>query len=426
MKKKNNRIIHVIGLNSFDYQDLTLDVQKLLLQIKYIAAPDTFYNEVKNCLTKNITANKKFYSSKSNLQLIEWIKSLENDVILFSRGDPLWYGIGRILLKHFSKDELLFYPSRTCVQLAFSKIKRPWQDAKTLSIHGRDSDELINLLNKKEKSIAILTDPKRNSLDLIRKNLRELKLENLYEFWLLEEIGSEKEKTRLISNKENLPEKISGLNLVVLTKKGITDQKILMPLFGIDDNMFETFYDRPNLITKKDIRIQLLADLELPEFGTLFDIGSGCGSIGLEALRLRPKIKLICIDKRLGSQLLVKENAKRLGVSPLKVIEGDVREYLNNYLKESLSNSNRIIIGGCNLETKLLVIKELNNFLNQDDIIVLPIIAYEALQQIHMIFQKLNYETNIRLIQTFKGLSISEGTRFEPNNPVFIIKAKKK
>ena len=200
----------------------------------------------------------------------------------------------------------------------------------------------------------------------------------------------------------------------------------MLPLFGIDDNIFETFYDRPNLITKKDIRIQLLADLELPEFGTLFDIGSGCGSIGLEALRIRPKINLICIDRRLGSQLLVKENAKRLGVSPLKIIEGDVREYLNYYLKESLSNSNRIIIGGCNLKTKILVIQELNNFLTQDDIIVLPIIAYEALQQIHMIFQQLNYETNIRLIQTFKGLSISEGTRFDPNNPVFIIKAKKK
>mgnify|MGYP001386223811 CR=1 FL=1 len=40
--------------------------------------------------------------------------------------------------------------------------------------------------------------------------------------------------------------------------------------------------------------------------------------------------------------------------------------------------------------------------------------------------KQLNYEININLIQTFKGLSISEGTRFEPNNPVFIIKAKKK
>ena len=49
-------------------------------------------------------------------------RSRKTDVILISRGDPLWFGIGRILLENFSKDELSFYPSNTCIQLAFSKL----------------------------------------------------------------------------------------------------------------------------------------------------------------------------------------------------------------------------------------------------------------------------------------------------------------
>ena len=101
-----------------------------------------------------------------------------------------------------------------------------------------------------------------------------------------------------------------------------------LPLFGLNDNYFQTFEDRPNLITKRNIRIQILADLELPEFGTLIDIGAGSGTIGLEALRLRPKLKLICLDKRLGSKTLIEENAKNLGVTPIKIIEGDVNQYL--------------------------------------------------------------------------------------------------
>ena len=131
------------------------------------------------------------------------------------------------------------------------------------------------------------------------------------------------------------------------------------------------------------------------------------------------------MDKRVGSKILVEENAKRLGVSPLKIIEGDARNYLHIDLIKSLTYTNRILIGGCNLETKTIIIRELTKFLKEGDIIVLPIITYEVLQQIDSTFKEFNYEISLRMIQTFKGLSIADGTRFEPDNPVFIIKAKK-
>ena len=423
--KDNKRKIHVIGLNSFKFEDLSIEVKDLFIKIKNIAAPDTFLNEIEGWISEEVYKDKKFFKSKSNIQLINWLKSVDNDVILFSRGDPLWYGIGRILLKHFSQEELSFYPSNTCIQLAFSRLKRPWQDSVTISIHGRNSTELVKSLKSKEKSIAVLTDPQINSLELIRKNLKELHLNNYYEFWLLEEVGFKNEKISLILSHENLPKEISKLNLVVLIKKESIDPQSCLPLFGINDSNFLTFEDRPSLLTKRDTRIQLLADLELPENGTLIDIGSGIGSIGLEALRIRPKLDLICLDKRLGSKILVEENAKRLGVSPLKIIEGDARNYLHIDLIKSLSYTNRILIGGCNLETKTIIIKELTKFLKEGDIIVLPIITYEVLQQIDSTFKEFNYEISLRMIQTFKGLSIADGTRFEPDNPVFIIKAKK-
>ena len=424
--KKIKRKIHVIGLNSFKAEDLSLEIQKLFQKVKNIAAPYTYINEIREWVSMKFIEEKNFYESKSNIDLINWIKSNNNDVILISRGDPLWFGIGRILLNTFSKEELLFYPGKTSLQLAFSKLKKSWQDVKAVSVHGRDSTELIKLLKSKEKGIAILTDPKNNTLDLIRQNLKELNLEEFYEFWLCEEIGSKNEKIRLISHQENLPEKISDLNIVILLKKEISSLIKNLPLFGINDNTFKTFNDRPNLLTKREIRIQLLADLELPETGTLLDIGSGSGTIGLEALRLRPKLKLISIDKRFGSQLLVKENAKKLGVLPKKIIESDVRQFLINDLNNTFSDSNRVVIGGCDKETKIEIIEVLSKFLKKGDIIVLPIITYEVLQKISNCLGQLNYETNMNLIQTFKGLSISEGTRFEPNNPVFIIKAKKK
>ena len=424
--KKIKRKIHVIGLNSFRIADLPIEVQELFHKVKNIAAPYTYIHEIKKWVSMKIIEDKNFYESKSNLDLIKWLRSNDNDVILLSRGDPLWFGIGRILLNNFSKDELLFYPGKTSLQLAFSRLKKSWQDVKSVSIHGRDTNLLIKLLKSKEKGIAILTDPKNRNLELIRQNLKELDLEDSYEFWLCEEIGSKNENIRLISHKENLPKQISDLNIVVLLKKEISSCNKILPLFGISDNFFKTFNDRPNLLTKREIRIQLLADLELPEFGTLLDIGSGTGTIGLEALRLRPKLKLISIDKRFGSQLLVKENAKKLGVSPKKIIESDVRQFLKSDLNSLFSDSNRVVIGGCDKETKIESIEVISKFLNKSDIIVLPIITYEVLIHVSNFLKQLNYETSMNLIQTYKGLSITEGTRFEPNNPVFIIKAKKK
>ena len=227
--KKNKRKIHIIGINSFKIEDLSLEVQELFHKVQNIAAPNTYINKIKGWVSMKDLEEKNFYESKSNLDLINWLKFIENDVILISRGDPLWYGIGRILLNNFSKKELLFYPGKTSLQLAFSKLKKPWQDTKVISIHGRDSIQLIKTLNQKEKSIAILTDPKNNSLELIRKNLKQLDLDNSYEFWLLEEIGSKQEKISKISQEKDLPKEISDLNLVVLIKTESNDQKSQLP-----------------------------------------------------------------------------------------------------------------------------------------------------------------------------------------------------
>ena len=424
--KKIKRKIHVIGLNTFKIEELSLDVQEIFNSVKNIAAPKTYLHEIKNWVSMKLIEEKNFYESKSNLDLIKWLKFTDSDVILISRGDPLWYGIGRILLNNFSKEELLFYPGKTCLQLAFSRLKRSWQDIKAVSIHGRETNELIKSLKLKENGLVVLTDPKNNNLELIRQNLKELDLENFYEFWLCEEIGSKSEKIRLISPKGKLPKEISDLNLVILLRKEISSSIRKLPLFGISDSTFKTFNDRPNLLTKREIRIQILADLELPERGTLLDIGSGSGTIGLEAIRLRPKLQLISIDKKFGSQLLVKENAEKLGVSPKKIIESDVKEFLTKDLNNSFSDSNRVVIGGCDKETKIEIIYAISKFIKKGDIIVLPIVTYEALEKVSNCLRQLNYETSLNLIQTYKGISISEGTRFEPNNPVFIIKAKKK
>ena len=138
-----NRKIHVIGINSYKFEDLSIKLQNIFLETVSIAVPNSYFEKIKSWSQNNLEKKKSFFASKSNNELIKWLRSKKTDVILISRGDPLWFGIGRILLENFSKDELCFYPSNTCVQLAFNKLKIPWQEASFLSIHGRDSLNLV-------------------------------------------------------------------------------------------------------------------------------------------------------------------------------------------------------------------------------------------------------------------------------------------
>jgi len=284
---------------------------------------------------------------------------------------------------------------------------------------------LVEALKARPSSLAIITDANKKSLEIIKKHLSELNLIDFYDFWLCEEIGFDNENIRKLNLKESLPSDISSLNIVILTKTRKFFSNNNIPLFGINDTIFKTFDDRPNLLTKREVRVQILADLELPKNGVIWDIGAGCGSIGLEALKLRPNLDLFCIDKRIGSKALILENSKRLGVKPKFIFEEDINNTLNTGYLSSLEKPNRLVIGGCDKKTKLEIINKLAQSMSIGDIIVIPIIDIQTIKELKEQLEDKNFKTNLNLIQTYKSLSISEGIRLEPNNPVFLLKGKK-
>ena len=86
---------------------------------------------------------------------------------------------------------------------------------------------------------------------------------------------------------------------------------------------------------------------------------------------------------------------------------------------------NRLVIGGCDKETKLQIIKKLATGMGIGDIIVIPIIDIQTIKELKKELEDKKFKTNLNLIQTYKSLSIAVGMRLEPNNPVFLLKGKK-
>ena len=91
-----NRKIHVVGINSYRFEDLPSKIQDLFTKTGNIAVPNSYFEEIKSWSKNDLEKKKSFFSSNSNNELINWLRSQKTDVILISRGDPLWFGIGRI------------------------------------------------------------------------------------------------------------------------------------------------------------------------------------------------------------------------------------------------------------------------------------------------------------------------------------------
>ena len=427
--RNNTFEIHVIGIDSSGLEGLTLSNKNIVSSATRIAAPKRVLNSFEDWWKKeNIDGCiPETISTEKIKLLIAWIRNKPGKIIILASGDPLWFGIGRILIKNFSTDLLHFYPSPTSLQLAFAKLKIPWQNTKWISLHGRDPIPLAYLLQKRPDSLAVLTDPQRGGAKEVRDFLKSSGLEQTYAFWIFENLGNDKEKIYKLSPNDALPSKLNPLHMVLLIHEvQILKNKKEIPLIGIDDGFFITHKDCPGLITKREIRIQLIADLELPDKGVIWDIGSGAGTIGLESLRLRPNLKLVSIEKRIGSQSIIKENASRLDVNPERIYESEAIEIIDeNNSKLRLENPDRVILSGGGKD-KVELLKIILKRINPNGIIVIPMVTLQNFSKLEQVLKSYKCELKVSQIQVNRGIPIAEGTRFAPINPIFILRGQLK
>jgi precorrin-6Y C5,15-methyltransferase (decarboxylating) len=172
-------------------------------------------------------------------------------------------------------------------------------------------------------------------------------------------------------------------------------------------------------MTKREVRIQLLADLELPERGVLWDVGAGVGSVGLEALRLRPQLQLWAIERRAGAAALIGANAARLQVTPAGILEADAAEAL-----ACLPDPDRVLVGGGGSRRDALLHEVLQR-LRPGGIVVVPLANLEALAAVRKALEQAGLQVGISQLQAWRGTPLGDGTRVMPLNPVLVLRGRR-
>ena len=413
-------MIDVIGTDAGAPASLPAPQQTLLRAAAVIAAPQRLQAALQDWLGD---AKPELISSDDPRALVDILQSwhAEEPVVVLASGDPLWFGLGRILCDRIGAERLRFHPAPTSLQLAFARIGRPWQDADWVSLHGRDPEILASTLQKRPAALAVLTDPNQGGAGTVQQMLRGSGLEASMDLWLCENLGHPYERVQLIAPGSALPTDLQPLLIALLiAREPDAADPHQLPLFGLDDGLYLQHSDHPGLMTKREVRIQLLAELALPPQGVLWDLGAGTGSVGLEALRLRPGLQLLAVERRAGGAQLIQSNAQRLGVSPAAVLEADATKVLNGGLPDGLNQPDRVLLGGGGAQRERLLQNVLTR-LRPGGVVVIPLASIEALASVRPLLENAGLAVRVQQLQAWRGQPLGDGTRLAPMNPTLIV-----
>ena len=417
-------MIDVIGTDAGAPASLPAAQQALIRAADHLAAPKRLQPALRHWLNSD---QPELISSDDPRDLAANLEALPTTeaVVVLASGDPLWFGIGRSLSERLGGAQLRFHPAPTALQLAFARIGRPWQDASWVSLHGRDPAVLAHRLQQRPPALAVLTDPQQGGAETVRRILRSSGLEASYSIWLCENLGHNSERVLQLKRSDPLPENLASLLTVLLiAEPSAASPQERLPLFGLEDGLFLQHADHPGLMTKREVRIQLLADLDLPKQGVLWDLGAGTGSVGLEALRLRPELKLMAVERRAGGAQLIEANAERLGVTAAAVLEREVGALITEGLPAGLERPDRVVLGGGGRSRAALLMQVLN-LLQPGGVVLIPLATLEALAELRPLLEQQGMAVQISQLQAWRGQPLSDGTRLAPMNPTLILKGTK-
>jgi precorrin-6Y C5,15-methyltransferase (decarboxylating) len=412
--------VDVVGTDASGLEGLSPAWKKRLLEVDWVAAPRRLHADLQTWCAQAIPPPPIVATDRPD-ELLPWLETaLEGGEqgLLLASGDPLWFGIGRLLVDVLPAQCLAFHPAPTSLQLAFARLGRPGQDAQWVSLHGRDSEPLAEALKRRPAALAILTDPGQGGAETVRRILAASGLSASYGLWVCERLGHPQERVRRLGADGPLPEDLDPLHLVVLLAEPPADpDPEELPLFGLEDGFWLQLSDHPGLMTKREVRIQLLADLALPPEGVLWDVGAGVGSVGLEALRLRPQLQLWAVERRPGAAALIRRNARRLGVVPAGVVEGAAPAAL-----AALPAPDRVLIGGGGRDRRE-VLQAVLPRVKPEGRLVVPLATVEAVGELRGELEAVGWQVALSQLQVWRGAPLAEGTRLAPLNPVLVLKA---
>lgn len=243
--------------------------------------------------------------------------------VVLATGDPSNYGVARKLMTLVPFAEMEIVPHLSAFSLAAARMGWSLADLDTLTLHGRDVATIEAFIQPGARLLVLTAGAETIPQVAARLVARGF---GKSEITVLENMGGPRERRSSFIADAPLTEHYSDLNTLAICCIAGASAKRYSRLAGLPDDAFR----HDGQLTKAHVRAATLAALAPAPDHLLWDIGAGCGSIGIEWMRSCRGCEAIAFERDAARVAMIAANADALGAPRLKIVAGDAPASLAN------------------------------------------------------------------------------------------------
>ena len=246
---------------------------------------------------------------------------------VLASGDPMWFGVGATLARLLPWADIACHPAPSALTLACARLGWAAENVGVVSLCGRPVETLVDRLRPGRRTIVLSADEHTPAAVLALLRDHGFGDTGVH---LLEALGGPHERVRTVAGA--VPGDIDRLNLLALEVRGPHRARTVLP---------DAAFSHDGQITKQEVRAATLAALRSGGGETLWDVGAGSGSVGIEWLRADWANAAIAVERRPDRAARAAANARALGVPRLQVVNGTAPDAL-----AGLPTPDAVFVGG--------------------------------------------------------------------------------
>jgi precorrin-6Y C5,15-methyltransferase (decarboxylating) len=177
----------------------------------------------------------------------------------------------------------------------------------------------------------------------------------------------------------------------------------------------EVLAHQAGLITKTEVRAVVLAKLKLLSGQVLWDVGAGCGSVGLEASLLIPDGKIFAVERHPERAAQIAANRDKFGVHNLEIVCAPAPVCL-----AALPDPQRVFVGGGGPEVGAIVREAMRRLLPGGRVVITAALL-ETLETARNVLTEAGWDVEVVCLQVSRSHSLAGGTALQALNPVWIV-----
>ena len=348
----------------------------------------------------------KEYRTEEIVSYIKEHKEHSKIGILLS-GDTGFYSGAKKLKERLTEacsDQIEIYSGISSLSYLASKVGVSWEDAKILSLHGKDMN-FVQTIHRHSKTFLLLGG----------KDTGRHFYETLLEYGLGDvqvHVGCQMsyEEEEILSGKlyEMKAEDFEGLCAVLVENPSYCKAAGM----HLKD---EEFLRGKVPMTKSEVRSVSIAELELTEDAIVYDIGAGTGSVSVEMALRADQGQVFAVEKKDDAVALLYENKQRFATDNLEIIKGEAPEAL-----KELPVPTHAFIGGSSGNLKEIVALLLEK--NRDVRIVINCITLETISEALEILKEYDFADQEAVqLTASRSKEIGRYHLMMGENPIYII-----